>query len=65
MSRCHDGKRGYKTISEARRAAARMASQRQRNGNVIVQYLKAYGCWCGKFHVGSTGNIDWSKVRGE
>ena len=63
MRRCHDGKRTYPTLKDAQRAAAEMAKRKAKQGNPIVTFLRAYGCPCGKFHVGSSRDIDWALVN--
>lgn len=55
-------KRGYTTLDQARAAAARLAAARARQGNPVVSFLQAYGCSCGKYHFGSTRQIDWGRV---
>lgn len=63
MRRCHDGKASFPTLQAAQAAAAAMAARKDRQGNTIVTFLRAYGCPCGRFHFGKTRDIDWSKVR--
>lgn len=58
-----DGKIAYPTLYIARREASRFAHRRDAAGSPIVSFLRAYACRCGKFHIGSTRRIDWSKVR--
>ena len=62
MRRRHDGKRTYPTLRAAQRAAAEMAQRKARQGNPIVTFLRAYGCHCGRFHVGNSRDIDWALV---
>ena len=61
--RCHDGKRAYDTLAQAQAAAAHMAHRKDRQGNTIVTFLRAYACHCGRFHFGRTRDIDWSRVK--
>ncbi len=61
--RCHEGKRAYPTLDAARAAAAAMAQRKDRQGQTIVTWLRAYGCACGAFHFGKTREIDWSRVK--
>lgn len=63
MRRCHDGKHSFPTLQAAQAAAAAMAQRKDRQGNTIVTFLRAYGCPCGRFHFGKTRDIDWSKVK--
>lgn len=62
MRRCHDGKRAFDTIEQAKAAAAALARNMERKGQPIVTHLRAYGCACGKFHFGRTRDIDWQRV---
>lgn len=59
---CPSGKRPYGTLDQARAAAARLANRRAKQGNPVVSFLRAYGCTCGRFHFGSTRQIDWSRL---
>lgn len=63
MRRCHNGKVAFPTLQAAQSAAAAMAARKDRQGNPIVTFLRAYGCACGAFHFGRTRNIDWSRVK--
>lgn len=63
MRRCHTGKVSFPTLQAAQAAAAAMAQRKDRQGNAIVTFLRAYGCPCGRFHFGKTRDIDWSKVK--
>lgn len=63
MRRCHDGKASFPSLKAAQIAAASMAARKDRDGNPIVTFLRAYGCPCGRFHFGKTRDIDWSRVR--
>lgn len=63
LRKCHDGKNSFATLEQAQAAASDMARKKQRQGNPIVTYLRAYGCACGKFHFGRSKDIDWSKVK--
>lgn len=60
--RTHKNKCGkkikYKTLDDAKRAAAIFAKKRH-----IVTILQAYGCHCGGFHFGRTRQIDWDRVK--
>lgn len=58
----HGKKISYPTLAAAQVAAAKMAKRKEQQGNPIVTFLRAYGCPCGKFHIGKTRDIDWSKV---
>lgn len=60
---CPTGKVGYETFDLARAAAAAMADRKAKQGNPIVSFINAYGCACGKYHIGKTNNIDWSRVK--
>lgn len=59
----HDGKKTYPTLEAAQQAAAIVAKKKDKQGNPIVTYLRAYGCHCGGFHFGKSKEIDWSKVK--
>ncbi len=59
---CRSGKRAYPTLDQARAAAARLARRRAAQGNPVVSFLQAYPCGCGRFHFGSTRQIDWSRL---
>lgn len=63
MKNCHDGKQAFSTLQAAQAAAAAMARRKDKQGKTIVTFLRAYGCPCGKYHFGKTGDIDWSKVK--
>lgn len=63
MRKCHDGKKPFPTLQAAQAAAAMLAKRKDRQGNTIVTFLRAYGCPCGKYHFGKTRDIDWSKVK--
>lgn len=63
MRKCHEGKQAYPTLQAAQAAAAGMARRKDKQGNTIVTFLRAYGCPCGKFHFGKTREIDWSQVK--
>lgn len=56
-------KRRYATQQEAQRAAAALAARREKQGAPVVTHLQAYRCRCGAWHFGSTGRIDWARVR--
>ena len=61
-SRRCGNKRGYTTLDQARAAAARLAARRASQGNPVVSFLRAYGCSCGKYHFGSSRQIDWDRL---
>jgi hypothetical protein len=63
LRRCHDGKRPYASLAEAKAAAWGMAERKLKKGEPIVTYLRAYGCPCGRFHIGKTRDINWDLVR--
>ena len=63
MKKCHDGKKPFPTLQAAQAAAAMLAKRKDRQGNTIVTFLRAYQCHCGKYHFGRTRDIDWSKVN--
>lgn len=63
MRRCHEGKQAFPTLQAAQVAAASMARRKDKQGNTIVTFLRAYGCPCGKYHFGKTRDIDWSLVK--
>ena len=48
---------GYNSLEDARKAAAIFTKKKK-----IITFMRAYPCNCGKFHIVSTKNIDWSKV---
>lgn len=61
----HVGKVAYITKEIAQGAAARLAKKKSKQGlggNRIVSFLMAYKCHCGKWHIGKSRRIDWSKV---
>jgi hypothetical protein len=62
MRACHEGKRRYKTLEEAKAAAGGMVRRKAKGGNPIVSIVRAYGCACGGFHVGKSRGIDWDLV---
>lgn len=62
MRKCHDGKRRFNTIEEAKAAAGMLKRRKAKTGSPIVSVLRAYGCACGGFHVGKTRGIDWDLV---
>lgn len=63
MRKCCNGKRKFPTMHDAQMAAASMARRKDKQGNTIVTFMRAYGCPCGSFHFGRTRDIDWSKVK--
>lgn len=63
MRRCHEGKRRFSTLREAQAAAAGMAKRKDKQGNTIVTFLRAYGCACGGYHFGKTKEINWALVK--
>lgn len=48
----------YNSLEDAKKAAAIFAKKKG-----IITIMRAYGCHCGKFHIGRTKEIDWSKVK--
>lgn len=60
--RGHEGKAPYPTLQLAQAAAAGLARRKDRQGNRIVTWLRAYRCTCGSFHIGKSRSIDWSRV---
>lgn len=63
MMRCKGKKAAFDSMDAAKKAAASMANRKAKKGNPIVSFLRAYGCSCGKFHYGSSRQIDWSRVN--
>jgi len=63
MRSCHDGKRRYNSLDEAKAAASAFARKKAKTGSPIVTFLRAYGCACGGFHIGKTRGINWDLVR--
>lgn len=63
MRRCHEGKKPFDTHEAACAAIRRMCASKEKQGNPIVSFMRAYGCACGKFHVGKTRDIDWSRIK--
>jgi len=59
----HENKRAYDTIEEAKRALGSWLAKRRKEGKPIVTMMRAYGCHCGKFHIGSTREINWDLVK--
>ena len=57
-------KKAYETLALAKAAAWNFTKSREKAGNPIVTFLQAYGCQCGKFHIGSSRQINWEAVLG-
>lgn len=57
-------KKAYDTLAQAKEAAYHVTRRREKLGEPIVTYLQAYGCQCGKFHIGSSRQINWEAVLG-
>lgn len=57
------GKRRHGTMLHAQAALASLLRTRQKQGNPIVSVMRCYGCACGGFHVGSSKQIDWRRVK--
>ena len=62
-NRCHEGKQRFLTLEAAQAAAAGLARRKDKQGNTIVTFLRAYACACGGFHLGKTREINWSLVK--
>lgn len=63
MRKCHDGKRAYATMKEAQAAAHGMLHRLAKRGDPMVTFMRAYGCACGKWHIGKTRDINWQLVK--
>ena len=63
MKSCHKGKKSYATFEEAKVAAEIISRKKARAKDPRVFVLNAYGCPCGKYHVGTTGEINWKLVN--
>lgn len=57
-------KRSYDTLLKAQEAVVILLKARQKQGNAVAVFLRAYGCpHCGKFHYGRTRNINWDLLK--
>lgn len=63
MKSCHKGKKTYGTLQEAQLAAKMIMHKTAKSKDPRVSLLEAYGCSCGKYHIGKTGGIDWDLVK--
>lgn len=62
IRKCHDGKKRFESLIEAKAAITQMCKRKMKQGNPIVSHMRAYGCACGGFHIGSTRDINWDLV---
>jgi len=63
MRSCHKGKKTYETLKEAQLAARIIMQRTAKSKDPRVALLEAYGCPCGKYHVGKNGGINWDLVK--
>lgn len=63
MKKCHEGKRRFNTIEEAKSTVNSLIRHKKKQGNDIVTFMRAYGCACGGFHFGKTRGINWDAIK--
>lgn len=57
------GKLPYSSKEDAYASLMNMIRRHNKRGFTRVSEFTVYGCKCGKFHIGKTGDILWGKVR--
>jgi hypothetical protein len=57
------GKVPYKDKEVAYASLRHMIKRHDKKGLTRVAKFQVYGCKCGAFHIGKTGEIVWKKVR--